>query len=281
MWYCNIKARYDLQLVKSQMEVEVYTGLSPNKFSFDLEVMVFPDIKAITEFFANIFHFSYATMDISRAFISALLSPKNMITLHSCGKTSQICKTLLGVFKPPCILCPEPRTKFSVSTSILRCQKMLLKKKKKKDTFLVGKSETSISTALICIISLPPAETSKNTWQNSGVLTTWSLSGLCGQITLSIVLAVREKNNCCLLDLIKYKGPYRIPETVLLHLDILSGPLNRWNGGSIPLALTFVLCLLYLVMLALHFCKRMTKIAHSQRLSSQAWSLKVYHFSLI
>ena len=58
------------------MEVEVYTGLSPAKFNFGLAVMVFPDIKAITEFFANIFHFSYATMDISRAFISALLSPK-------------------------------------------------------------------------------------------------------------------------------------------------------------------------------------------------------------
>lgn len=152
------------------MEVEVYAGLSPNKFSFDLEVMVFPDIKAITEFFANIFHFSCATMDISRAFISALLSPKNMITLHSCGKASQICKILPGAFKPPCILCPEPRTEFSVSTSSLRCQKMSLKKKK--DTFLVGKSETSISTALIFTISPPPAETSKNTWQNSEVLTT-------------------------------------------------------------------------------------------------------------
>ena len=138
MWYCNIKTWYDLQLVKSQMQVEVYTGLSPNKFSFDLEVMVFPDIKAITEFFANIFHFSYATMDISRAFISSLLSPKNMITLHSCGKASQICKTLLGVFKPPCILGPEPRTEFSVSTSILRCQKMSLKKKKKTPSWLAN-----------------------------------------------------------------------------------------------------------------------------------------------
>ena len=64
------------------MEVEVYTGLSPAKFNFGLAVMVFPDIKAITEFFANIFHFSYATMDISRAFISALLSPKKTWSLY-------------------------------------------------------------------------------------------------------------------------------------------------------------------------------------------------------
>ena len=170
MWYCSIKAWYDLQLVKSQMGVEVYTGLSPTKFNFDLAVIIFPDIKTITEFFANIFHFSYATMDISRAFISAFLSPKKHDHFTFVWQTSWICKTLPGVFKSPCILHPEPRTEFSVSTSILRGQKCHTHTQKKMPFWLANQKHPY--QQLWFALSPPPTEISKNTWQNLGVLTT-------------------------------------------------------------------------------------------------------------
>lgn len=66
-----------ISLVKSQIEVEVYGGLSTTNFNFGPLVPVFWCITAIIEYIARIDDTWYALLDIPNSFLFNLLATKD------------------------------------------------------------------------------------------------------------------------------------------------------------------------------------------------------------